>query len=669
LFHGKLDTLTYYVLITIGFRNAMRLTTLTAQLLFALFVIVGAVSCAVVQPAAESTGDPVAQLRAEQLEAEGDFAGAAQLYLRLAAAVNPPQRQSYQLSAALASLRAGEVEQARQLISGIDAQRLDANQRIKMQLLDAEIALSEGNPQQTLQGLMNLTQPNLPPAQQAQIHLLRAEAHVLLNNHLESARERILLEPLLTDPVAIRDNQGAIVQSLSILPDPVLRQAGERPPEVLSGWIELVLIARITAQDPNQFGQRIIDWRHRYRQHPASEELIAALPGLRNVLSQGSVSLTPAGGAPIANPQHIALLLPISGSLGNVGTAISEAFIAAANAQTAGGVKPDVRVYDVAASTASAEAAKVLQIYQQAVQQGADFVVGPLQKEGVKALYTLGPLPVPTLALNYNEEGGAAPFNLYQFGLAPEDEARQVAERAWLDGRSRALALIPEGDRGRRILSAFSDRLGQLGGIVVDSQTYAPNVIDFSGPVRKLLQYNDGGEVNNKKVRPHRRQDADFIFMVAAPSQGRSIRPMLQFFYASELPVYATSDVYATKPNRALDQDLSGIFFVDMPWILSDNTAQRSLRQTLASQRPQAFNQLKRVYALGVDAYNVISQLTRLHSSADARFEGETGTLSLDEQNRVHRQLAWARFEGGGVRMLDVDATTPVSDADAVTPR
>ncbi|MEO5573310.1 MAG: penicillin-binding protein activator [Gammaproteobacteria bacterium] len=632
-------------------------------------MIISAVGCAVVTPAGSSSAPrvlPTAQLQAEQLEAEGDFAGAANIYLRLAAAANPPLRQNYQLSAANAALRAGDVGQARQLVNGIDARRFDANQITRLQLLDAEIALSEGNPQQTLQALANLSQPNLPVTTQTQVHLLRAEAQVLLNNHLESVRERILLEPLLTDPVAVRDNQNAIIQSLSTLLEPELRQAGGRPPEVLSGWIELVLITRLSAQDPNQFAQRIVDWRHRYRQHPASEELIASLPNLRNGVPQDSGMPATAGGAPINYPEHIALLLPMSGSLANVGTAISEAFTAAANAQPGAAAKPAIRVYDVAAG-ASAEAAKVLQSYQQAVQDGADFVVGPLQKEGVKALFTLGPLPIPTLALNYNE-GAAAPFNLYQFGLAPEDEARQVAERAWHDGRSRALVLIPQGDRGARILDAFSIQFAQLGGVVVDSQTYAPKQVDFSGPVRKLLKYSDGGEVNNKKVRPHRRQDADFIFMAAAPSQGRSIRPMLQFFYASELPIYATSDVYATKPNRALDQDLNGVLFVDMPWVLSDYTAQQTLREALAAQRPEAFNQLKRVYALGVDAYNIIPQLTRLHASADARFEGETGSLSLDEQNRVHRQLVWARFEGGGVRMLD-DVMTPAPDAVAVPPR
>ena len=364
---------------------------LSARLLLTLFVVLTVAACNAIQLSpAPVTSRSAGQSQAEQLETQGDFVGAAELYLRLADAANPRQRQGYQLSAASASLRAGDIVQARRIIAELDAKGLDANQRARMQLLDAEIALSEGNPQQTLQALDNFTQPNLAPGLQAQSHLLRAEAYVLLNDHLTSARERVALESLLSDPVAVRDNQNAIVQSLAMLPDPVLQQAGGHPPEVLSGWVDLVQIARLSNQDSAQFNQRIVDWQQRYRQHPASAELIAALPTLGRGTPQGAAPLAQAGGAPINYPQRIALLLPMSGSLASVGNALSAAFLAAASAQQAGNAKPDIRAYDVAAGSADVEAAKVLQVYQQAVQEGAEFVVGPLQKNAVKALFTLG---------------------------------------------------------------------------------------------------------------------------------------------------------------------------------------------------------------------------------------------------------------------------------------
>ncbi len=74
------------------------------------------------------------------------------------------------------------------------------------------------------------------------------------------------------------------------------------------------------------------------------------------------------------------------------------------------------------------------------------------------------------LALNQIE--GAAPAQLYQFALAPEDEARQAAERASLDGHTRALAMVPAGAWGARQLQAFTDRFQELGGTVIRAERY-----------------------------------------------------------------------------------------------------------------------------------------------------------------------------------------------------
>lgn len=630
----------------------MRLNFLPARLMVLAVLAFSLSGCPEVPILGTQQSVPT-QAQAEKLEAQGDFAGAANTYLRLADTTRGPARQSYQLSGAAAALRAGDITLARKVVNAIPATQTDIKLVPRRQLLEGEIALSEGSPQQTLDALKNLTQTDLPPTIQAQAHLLRAEAFAQLGDLVSSVRSRILFGSLLTDPITIRDNQNAIVQTLSGVPGEMLLKLGAKPPEILSGWAELVLIMQNTAQDPAQFQHRITDWRKRYPQHPATNELLASLPDLQRRFAQGppqpaapaALPVAPGVIVPIGSPQRIALLLPLSGPFTRAATAVRDSFQAAA-ARSAG-AKPEIHVYDVGVNNPDEAAAKTAQLYQKAVQEGAQFVVGPLEKDGVKGLFSLGALSVPTLALNYADEGQPAPANLYQFGLAPEDEARQVAERAWLDGHSRALVLTPTGEWGQRMLTAFSARMEQLGGIVVETQSYDPNQKDFSAPVRKLLQYNDGGEVNNKKVKPHRRQDADYIFMAAFANQARSIRPQLQFFFAGELPIYATSQCYGGSTNSTADLDLEGVFFTDIPWVLANTTPQQALRQTLASQQPTTFNQLKRLYALGVDAYQLIAQLDRMRGSADENFQGETGSLRLDETGRIHRQLLWAHFEHG----------------------
>lgn len=51
-------------------------------------------------------------------------------------------------------------------------------------------------------------------------------------------------------------------------------------------------------------------------------------------------------------------------------------------------------------------------------------VIGPLRRESVAAIAQRGPLPVPVVALNQLPADMAWVPNLYQFALAPEDEAR-----------------------------------------------------------------------------------------------------------------------------------------------------------------------------------------------------------------------------------------------------
>jgi len=77
------------------------------------------------------------------------------------------------------------------------------------------------------------------------------------------------------------------------------------------------------------------------------------------------------------------------------------------------------------------------------VDEGAELIIGPLGREQVSQLSALEQLPVPTLAVNYSEDSEPA-GNLYQFGLSAEDEARQVAQRAWVEGHRTAMILTTD---------------------------------------------------------------------------------------------------------------------------------------------------------------------------------------------------------------------------------
>src|SRR5690606_20960939 len=103
---------------------------------------------------------------------------------------------------------------------------------------------------------------------------------------------------------------------------------------------------------------------------------------------------------------------------------------------------PSVHIYDEAAFSNINEA------YAQAQFDGAQWLIGPVNKDQVQQISEYEKLPLLTLALNYSDRDKTdkLPDNLYQFGLAAEDEAIQIANQAWADGKRHALVLLPQGE-------------------------------------------------------------------------------------------------------------------------------------------------------------------------------------------------------------------------------
>ena len=84
----------------------------------------------------------------------------------------------------------------------------------------------------------------------------------------------------------------------------------------------------------------------------------------------------------------------------------------------------------------------------------------------------------------------------------------------------------------------------------------------------KSLQSTVGGQV---AAQPSRRQDIEFIFLAATPQQAQQIKPTLNFQYAGDVPVYATSHVYSASGDVNQYNDMNGIRFCETPWLLEAN--------------------------------------------------------------------------------------------------
>lgn len=601
--------------------------------------MLGLTACA--PPSKAPPEAPAALTRAEALAAAGRYRAAAEEYIRLAAMAQPPERQDYQLRAVATLFQGKQWQEAQELLDSIATEGLEPALSLRYRLLAAQLAMAKREAEQALLLLEDIEALEPGLEQQTIIHQLRAQAYELEDNLLAAVRERVQLEPLLSDSQALQENQRALWRALmGLSPDTFAELRKESLSDALRGWLELAQLFQRHQLDPTGLQQAIAEWRERHPGHPASLSLL-----------QAEMSTLPT--APY-QPATIALLLPAEGPFAASAVAIRDGFFAAYYNDN-NNKPPIIRLYEVKNDPKTSHS-NVSSVYQQAHAEGADFVVGPLTKQSLAQLAQVEDLPLPTLALNYLEKTHVPVAGLYQFALSPEDEARGVAERAWHDGHHNALALVPDTEWGRRVREAFTERWEELGGTLLEFQAYDPAEEDYSQLIQRLLNI-DESQSRHQELRewldrklafePHRRHDADFIFLAAFPQQARLIIPQLQFHRADKLPVYSSSHVYTGSPDPEQDLDLNGVIFSDIPWVLNENMRTDPRYQNLAAAYPEQFERLKRLYALGSDAYRIIPYLNALHQVQDMTFEGATGKIDMDTGRRLRRHLNWAQFKEG----------------------
>lgn len=267
-------------------------------------------------------------------------------------------------------------------------------------------------------------------------------------------------------------------------------------------------------------------------------------------------------------------------------------------------------------------------------------------------------LDIPVLTLNYAENPLTVTDNLYQFGLLPEDEARQAAELAIRQNKMKAAILAPDSDWGRRLQTSFHKRFEELGGKIHSTQFFDATADDYGQPIKRLFNLQDSYTrhrniqrllATDLKFSPYRRQDIDMIFLAATHRSARGIMPAFKFHHAAELPVYSTSHVYTGNIDKSADRDLNGLLFCDLPWTL---VADNNLKKIFDNDWQEQHN-YTRLFALGIDAYHVIRNLNYLTSHDYARFSGQTGNIYMDENQRLHRELLWATFSNGKPKFIN----------------
>ena len=514
--------------------------------------------------------------------------------------------------------------------------------------------------------------PLMNTKDQVGLSIARADVLHALGYYPASAQERIFIESLLTDNNNISANAKAIWQTLLKMPVEQLQaEHSQSVDNAYTAWLELAVIHYSNQIDIAQQVEQVQDWRQRWPMHSAANHLPKSIEALKKSAA--------------TRPEKIVALLPLSGPLGEAGKAVQEGLATAYfTALNEGWQLPTITSYDT-------HQYSIEQLYAQAARDGADLIIGPLEKNKVAALLTM-PTDIPVLALNYISdlseqtiesvaaaETGAesdtgtsseintnnsisntilrtmpASLNIIQFGLAAEDEAQQLAKMARENNYRNAMIIQSSAGWSKRASRVFGEQWAASGGAIVGNTTLT-EAKNYSVEIESSLllptshaRHERIENIIGQRIEftPRRRNDIDVIVIFANSKQTRSIKPLLAYHYAGKLPVYSSSHINNGIEQSTKNRDLNGIVFNEIPWVLDSHSLKSQVAARYINNK-----KLGRLFAMGLDAFYLHPRIKQLQQAPDSQLQGMTGRLSL-QNNRVVRELQMAEFVKGKAKKL-----------------
>ncbi len=622
-------------------------------LLIALALVLGA--CAPREPAPpdpDTVRERVAE--AEQMLADDRPLGAARIYDALAEETEGHEATRWRLEVVELLFDHDYPEAGLEQHRALDAREIPRGLALRKRVTDAQAAVAR---QQAILALRTL--PAITPEQdervQARIHETRARALQLEDRParaLASWIEARALHGDLEDERALARNRQATWNLLDSLERETLETiATEAETADERGWATLTLAERRARTGQVSVDEAFAAWRASHPHHPAAERFADTLR--ERVIER------------LTYPERVDVLLPLSGSLTDRAGAIRDGLIAAYYEIPDYINQPELVFHDI-----GDEGFGMMAAYERAVESGAGFVIGPLERHEVARFTDIYELPVPVLSLNYlRADAREPPPELYQFGLRPEDEARQAAEAAVRNNRFNAVVLVPSGEWGERMERAFTERFEELGGAVVATRAYNPDQTDHRQRLQSVLNIDDSIArlqrlrntlgTSDIEFDPRRRDDIEVVFLAAQPRQGRLLKPQLDFHRIGRTPVYATSHVFTGAVDPDADRDMNDLYFTESPWLLARLNTNPDGTARARADWPDSHIHQPRLFALGADALEILPILDQLREGMGDAHPGRTGRLTMSPDGRIARELDWAQFVRGRPMPADLPDLEP----------
>lgn len=231
-------------------------------------------------------------------------------------------------------------------------------------------------------------------------------------------------------------------------------------------------------------------------------------------------------------------------------------------------------------------------------------IIGPLLKDHVNQLL-LSPPSVPVLALN--RVNNAPNRDIWQFALAPEEEILPLVQLMKQQGIKKVRTLMQNDANSERLRLGFEQLWLAEGGELLPTYLLTSST-------------NDGLTTSIKQLLAEPQTASANAFYLASPTLSLYALPLLNFYQRNPLPVYSSSLSYDAEKTLLERQDLNGLRFCGLPWIISPEQS-----ATTQSTRPEAHH-YDRLFAFGADAWTISQQL---NNSKKTTIVGRTGALTI----------------------------------------
>ncbi|ATC58992.1 penicillin-binding protein activator [Vibrio anguillarum] len=552
----------------------------------------------------------------------------AQTYLMQADSSQGSLQNDWLIMALKAAINENKSEQAQLLIMRLAKQSLSEAQQAEWQMAKAQLLSNAEQFSQALSQLNFQAWWKLSPETWAQYHQMRADIFTALSRPFDSSRELIALSTYVDDA-----EQEAIADQIWLnfnhYSEREITQLNPEPNEnVLDGWLQLAVYMKTLNSNIPQLKNTLEKWLAENSNHP---EALYTPKAIQDILA-----------LEIIKPTNTALLLPLSGKFATQAQLIRDGFIMAMMNDRNRDLNATLTVIDTNAEDAAL-------IDKQLIEKNIDFIVGPLIKENIENLHKLQQArlaSIPTLALNIPDQIEDHPNTCY-LALSPEQEVEQAAKYLFSQGYQYPLILAPQGNYGQRVVEAFN----------AEWQKYSKNKVSVNlfGDKRQLQRNINsvfGLQDSQQNIAqmdalmgidlqslPRSRRDIDSVYIVANSAELTLIKPFIEVAINPDTkPPKLFSNSRSNSGNTQYE-DLSGVTYSDIPLLIHPNSM---LDNEMNQLWPKNSNSERRLQALGMDAYQLMIELPQMKVVEGYSIDGKTGTLSIDEQCVVQREISWA---------------------------